>query len=269
MCLVNKNSTKESEDYILDNKAGDKYIEVIEDQGKKVSEIGIGKPEKFTRFRAAKDGWNNTVEGSGKPLSYSILPGGIQTKMMYQGTLFELRDKMTISAIRKLIDEDTPLEDFECVRNIKSHLNRTGKELTKEDLKDCFELLSADDFETLVDLVFQETIAKGYKRFGRFGGNQYGIDLGYIQPDETDPLGKKSRYLYVQVKGHLAGNEKKAIDGLEHYVSDHENDPCFIVYHDKNYKKNRPSSKLKNLEMIGADGLAELILKCDNKAILI
>lgn len=104
-------------------------------------------------------------------------------------------------------------------------------------------LLTPQDFELLVDLVFSTS---GWRRVGVGGGTQKTLDLSLILPS----TGERA---FVQVKSHTTSAE------LTEYVARIEDDfaHMFYVYHSGEAELQTPDKRVK---VIGPEKLSKLVM---------
>lgn len=118
------------------------------------------------RRRATVDGWHNTSVG-GRRLSTDRLSGHLLKVQMFQGTICEVRAADYL--LRKLNDELSP--EVAAAEAAESALLSA--------IVDLMRLLTRQDFELLVDLVFSTS---GWRRVSQTGGVQKTIDLELVLP---------------------------------------------------------------------------------------
>jgi hypothetical protein len=158
------------------------------------------------RIRKTVDGWHHT-SAAGVPLTVDKLSGDLLKVQMFRGTI--CRVKAAPYLLRKLNDalspEVTAAEEAE-------------RQLIKA-LEGLMRLLTWQDFELLVDLVFSNS---GWRRVGVAGRTQKTVDLELILPTTEERA-------IVQIKSQ--GNAASLRDYAERFANSDAYDRLFFVWH--------------------------------------
>ena len=185
-----------------------------------------------SRFRRATMGWSNK-DINGNPLRVSELSGQLTSVSRFQGTICTI--KALDYLIRKINDEDLP--EIRAAKDAKDDLLTT--------VVDVLKLLTWQDFEALVDLIFARS---GWQRIGVTGGTQKTVDLELLLPT----TGERA---FVQVKSKTS---QAQLDDYIDCLSHREESRMFYVYH----------SAHENLEtldrrviLVGPIRLSEMVLE--------
>ncbi len=183
------------------------------------------------RWRSTVDGWHSTSL-NGLPLTRDRISGGLQKVEMFRGTICKV--KLLDYLLRKIGDELSP-------------------ELAQADaaehsmvcaIKNLMSLLTWQDFELLVDLVFSSS---GWRRINVVGRTQKTVDLELILPTTEERA-------FVQVKSEATANS------LQEYVRELGRSGAytrmFFVWHSGDF----PSSTEDRVTLLGPDRLAKMVL---------
>lgn len=183
------------------------------------------------RWRSTVDGWHSSSL-NGLPLTRDRISGGLQKVEMFRGTICKV--KLLDYLLRKIGDELSP-------------------ELAQADaaehsmvcaIKSLMSLLTWQDFELLVDLVFSSS---GWRRINVVGRTQKTVDLELILPTTEERA-------FVQVKSEATANS------LHEYVREFGKSGAytrmFFVWH----SGDTPSSTEDGVTLLGPDRLAKMVL---------
>lgn len=129
------------------------------------------------RVRQTVDGWHRVSIG-GEPLLMSRLSGKLTKTQMYRGTICEVDERAYL--LRRINDQKTP--EVVAVEATEQVLLQQILDMTR--------LLTPEDFELMVELVFSYS---GWQRQSRTGGTQKTIDLDLLLPSTCERA-------FVQVK---------------------------------------------------------------------
>jgi hypothetical protein len=187
--------------------------------------------EKGVRFRRTKGGWRNKSLG-GFPLHIEDLSGRLTQMAGFRGTMCKVKESDYV--IRKINDEDMP-EIIEAKKTRSALL---------ETIKTLIQLLTWQDFELLVDLVFAQS---GWRRIGEVGGLQKTVDLQLELPSTGETA-------FVQVKSKT---DQAQLDSYLDQLKARPHTRMFYVYH------SAPAS-LQTSDprciLVNADRLASMVL---------
>lgn len=158
-----------------------------------------------SKIRRTEGGWSSVSVG-GRALTTDRLSGHLLKVQMFRGTICEVADKNYV--LRRLNDEISP--------QIEAAV--TAEEAYCSAVVDLMRLLTWQDFELLVDLVFSTS---GWRRTGVVGRTQKTVDLDLVLPT----TGERA---FVQVKaqasiGSLDDYAKRFVAGSY--------DRMFFVWH--------------------------------------
>ena len=183
-------------------------------------------------YRSTLDGWHNKSVG-GKPLRISELNGALTRTAAYRMTICAVEQFDYL--IRKINDEDLP--QVTAAKAAKSSLLDSTVDLMK--------LLTWQDFELLVELVFSQS---GWRRISASGGTQKTIDLELVLPTTGETA-------FVQVKSQT--NQAQLDDYIERFDG-RDDGRMFYVYHSANRELQVEGDRVS---IIGPNRLAELVLE--------
>lgn len=138
--------------------------------------------EDGTKVRETVDGWHGQTVG-GADLFYERLSGRLLKVQGFRGTICSVDAEDYL--LRKLGDEVTP--QVQTARQAEKQMIAA--------ISDLMGLLTWQDFELLVDLVFSSS---GWKRTGATGGVQNTVDIELILPSTQERA-------FVQVKSRATG----------------------------------------------------------------
>ena len=178
------------------------------------------------------DGWHNKSVG-GKPLRISELNGALTRTAAYRMTICAVEQFDYL--IRKINDEDLP--QVTAAKAAKSSLLDSTVDLMK--------LLTWQDFELLVELVFSQS---GWRRVSASGGTQKTIDIELILPTTGETA-------FVQVKSRT--NQAQLDDYIERF-GERSDGRMFYVYHSANRELRGEGDRVS---IVGPNRLAELVLE--------
>ncbi len=159
-----------------------------------------------SRRRATVDGWRSRSIGD-TLLSADRLSGHLLRVQGFRGTICKVRAKDYL--LRKLGDEVSP----------EVEAAQAAEEALQKALVGLMKLLTWQDFELLVDLVFS---ASGWRRISRVGGPQKTVDLELVLPS----TGERA---FVQVKSEAG--VAALIDYAERLESAPAYDRMFFTWH--------------------------------------
>jgi hypothetical protein len=176
-------------------------------------------------------GWS-PYDASGKPLNMDKLSGNLTKVAGYQGTICEVTDPTYV--LRRINAIQVPAV-------VEAH--RLSTELQAAIIP-LMRLLTPQDFELLVDLVFSSS---GWRRVGSVGGTQKLVDLELILPT----TGERA---FVQVKSQT--NQREFEDEyLAAFTAMSEVHRLFFVYH-----SGVVEHVGAGVTVIGPERLAEMVI---------
>lgn len=184
------------------------------------------------RLRQTVGGWHNR-NINGEPLRISELNGALTRLASYRMTVCQVRAFDYL--VRKINGEDLP-EVAEA---------RKARKQTLESIRSLMRLLTWQDFELLVELVFS---GSGWRRIGSTGGAQKTIDLDLVLPS----TGERA---FVQVKSQT--NQAQLEEYLDH-LNDRDEDKMFYAYHTA---KGRVTTQDPRAILLGPQELAPMVLE--------
>jgi len=183
-------------------------------------------------YRECVDGWHNT-DINGKTLSSEKLSGSLLKVQGFRGTICDV--KAFDYLIRKLNGQLLP--QVEAATNAENEM--------VECIESLLGLLTWQDFELLVDLVFSNS---GWRRVGQVGKTQKTIDIELILPTT-------SQRAFVQIKSS-AGNRD-----LAQYLARLEEsslyDWMFFVWHTG--RVDEPPEDKGNVVLIGPEQMSRMV----------
>lgn len=183
-------------------------------------------------LRKTVDGWRHTSAG-GANLSTDKLSGNLLKVQMFRGTI--CRVKASDYFLRKLNDALSP--EVAAAENAEQDLVKA--------LEDLLRLLTWQDFELLVDLVFTSS---GWRRINVVGRTQKTVDLELVLPTTSERA-------FVQIKSQANAA------GLSDYVRKFEDsaayDRMFFVWHTGNIETKEADDEVT---LIGPARLAKMVL---------
>jgi hypothetical protein len=177
-----------------------------------------------SRVRNTFDGWHNTTDR---------LSGNLLKVQMFRGTICKVRP--TDYLLRKLRDQLPPqlVEAEEAEHRLKNAIIGL------------MSLLTWQDFESLVDLIFSSS---GWRRISRVGGTQKTVDIELVLPTT-------SQRAFVQIKSEASASSLS--DYSEQFESTDAFDRMFFVWHTGNIGTNEAS---KQITLVGPEELARMVL---------
>lgn len=194
-----------------------------------------GSAEDIDRRGARKistlDGWHNKSLG-GTLLYENELSGNLTKVKGYRGTICDIPDLHYL--VQKIFDEDISQVAI-------------AKSVRKEALLcliDLMRMLTPQDFELLVDLVF---IGSGWRRMNLIGGVTKDTDMELMLPS----TGERA---FVQVKSHT---DQKQFDLYQDALEQRYEQRMFYVYHTT---KTPIENTNPNIHLVNEHALAEMVL---------
>lgn len=184
-----------------------------------------------SKIRHTEAGWSNTSSG-GEALSTDRLSGHLLKTQMFRGTICEVADKDYV--LRRLNDEISP-EIEAALAAEKAHCNA---------LVDLMRLLTWQDFELLVDLVFSTS---GWRRTGELGRTQKTVDLDLVLPT----TGERA---FVQVKAKAGAG---SLDDYAERFAAGSYDRMFFVWHSGDIGVVQVPERVV---LVGPERLAKMVL---------
>ncbi|MEJ0050052.1 MAG: restriction endonuclease [Methylovirgula sp.] len=185
-----------------------------------------------SRIRRTVDGWHNTSVG-GTLLTTDRLSGNLLKVQMFRGTICKVGPFDYL--LRKLNDELSP--EIVVAEEAESKLRSAIVGLMR--------LLTWQDFESLVDLVFSTS---GWRRISRVGGTQKTVDIELMLPTT-------SQRAFVQIKSEARSSSLQ--DYSERFESTEAFDCMFFVWHSGNIDASEVS---KRITLVGPAELARMVL---------
>lgn len=185
-----------------------------------------------SRRRQTVEGWRNTSIG-GNLLSTDRLSGRLLKVQMFQGTICNVRDKDYL--LHKLNDQLSP--ELAAAEEAEGALAKA--------IIDLMRLLTWQDFELLVDLVFSTS---GWRRVNRVGGTQKTVDLELVLPS----TGERA---FVQVKSQATNASLN--DYVERLEQAEAYDRMFFVWHTGDIA-GEPASD--GVILLGPEKLSRMVL---------
>ena len=189
-----------------------------------------------TTIRKCIDRWRST-DTKGKSLTFDTLSGSILATEGYRGTICEIKSKSFEYLRYKL--NGILLPEVDAAKQVQDQM--------LEKLVPLMQLLTPEDFELLVDLIFS---VSGWRRVSGVGETQKFIDLDLLLPTT------KQRAC-VQVKSSTNRKElDKYIEDLQQYQ---DYDLMFFVWHtSKDLSESAENSP--KIKLIGPESLAQWVL---------
>ncbi len=188
--------------------------------------------QRGSRFRSTRDGWHNKSVG-GKPLRIPELNGALTRTVAFRMTICAVEQFDYL--IRKINDEDLP--QIAAAQRVKASLLESTVDLMK--------LLTWQDFELLVELVFSQS---GWRRISASGGTQKTIDIELVLPTTGETA-------FVQVKSQT--NQAQFDNYIERF-DERGDGRMFYVYHTA---KSELRGEDERVSIVGPNRLAELVLE--------
>jgi hypothetical protein len=188
--------------------------------------------EDESRIRKTIEGWKNTSIG-GALLTTDHLSGDLLKVQGYRGTICNVSAYDYV--VRKINDEDLPaVSDAQMAE--QTYLTA---------IKNLCQLLTWQDFELLIDLIFSTS---GWRRTSIVGKTQKTLDLEL----ELPTTGEKA---FVQIKSHADACAFSEYEKRFRETSAYER--MFFIWHSGPLSEN---IKAEGITLIGPDKLAGLIL---------
>jgi hypothetical protein len=187
--------------------------------------------EEGVRFRRTKGNWRSESLG-GVPLRLEDLSGRLTQMAGFRGTMCKVKESDYV--IRKINDEDMP--EITEAKEARSVLLKSVKTLVS--------LLTWQDFELLVDLVFAQS---GWRRIGEVGGLQKTVDLHLELPSTGETA-------FVQVKSRT---DQTQLDSYLDQLKERPHTRMFYVFHSAPASMQSSDSRCI---LINADRLADMVL---------
>lgn len=200
-------------------------IEDLNDQGLDSLEFG-------SKLRQTVDGWHDKSIG-GRLLRMSDLNGRLTAVSAYRKTICQVKPFDYL--LRQINDEELP--EITAANEAKSSL--------LECIRSIMKLLTWQDFELLIELIFSQS---GWRRIGEVGGTQKTVDLELMLPS----TGERA---FVQVKSRT---DQSQFEDYVHRFSQRPESKMFYVYH------SGPESLMNEdtrIIVIGAERLSEMVLE--------
>ena len=189
-------------------------------------------PATGTRLRSTVDGWHS-MSLSGKPLRTDRLSGALLRMQAYRGTICEVKQ---LSYLLGRINDELPPAVSSADEARAIYLSAIER---------LIELLTWQDFELLVDLIFSSS---GWRRLGSIGKTQKSIDLE-LQLPTTGELA------FVQVKSEA--NAASFRDYVARYESYDKYDRMFFAWHKGTI---RPPKDASEIVLLDRSKIAEMTL---------
>jgi len=185
-----------------------------------------------THRRQTLDGWHSTTLG-GVPLTTDRLSGRLLKVQMFRGTICDV--KAIDYLLRKLSDELLP----------EVAAAEVAEQALMAAIVPLMRLLTWQDFELLVDLVFSSS---GWRRISELGRTQKTIDLELILPSTRERA-------FVQVKSKATAAALN--DYAERLAATEAYDRMFFVWHTGVLPEDDGPD---NVILIGPERLSRMIL---------
>jgi len=181
-------------------------------------------------YRETVDGWHNT-DIKGAKLSSEKLSGNLLKVQSFQGTICDIKEFEYLKL--KLNGQVLPqVEDAAQAEN-----------QMVEKIVPLMRLLTWQDFELLVDLVFSNS---GWRRLGEVGKTKKNVDIELMLPT----TGERA---FVQVKS--SASKQDLTQYVERLKDSHAYDLMFFVWHSGDVGEVEES----NVKLIGPDRLARMV----------
>lgn len=189
-------------------------------------------PTNGTRIRRTVDGWHNISVG-GVSLRTDKLSGALLRVQGFRGTICSVKQLPYL--LRRINDEVSPAI-------AQADAARTSYIASIEDL---ISLLTWQEFELLVDLIFANS---GWRRLGSIGNTQKSIDLELLMPTTGE-------LAFIQVKAQA--NTAHFLDYLGRYEAYDKYDRMFFAWHSGTLK---PPTDRPDVILLDRSRLAEMTL---------
>lgn len=189
--------------------------------------------EDGSRLRKTVEGWKNTSI-AGVQLTTDHLSGDLLKVQGYRGTICNVSAQDYV--IRKINDQDLPA--------VSAAKNAEEAYLTA--IKNLCQLLTWQDFELLIDLIFSTS---GWRRTNIVGKTQKTLDLELELPTTSEKA-------FVQIKSRANVDALREYEKVFRETTAYER--MFFIWHSGSLSE---SIKADGITLIGPDKLAELILE--------
>lgn len=187
-------------------------------------------PDGKGSYRETVNGWHNT-DIHGKKLSSEKLSGNLLKVQAFQGTICEIR---ALEYLKRKLNQQLLPEVENAVE---------AKEQMVQKIIPLMRLLTWQDFELLVDLVFSNS---GWRRIGEVGKAQKTVDIELVLPI----TGERA---FVQIKS--AAGKGDMADYLERLKSSDAYSRMFFVWHTGDVGEVEDSK----ISLIDPDRLARMV----------
>lgn len=185
--------------------------------------------------RATVDGWHNTSIG-GRLLSTDRLSGHLLKVQMFQGTICEVSAADYLK--RKLNDQLSP----------EVAAAEAAEKAMMSAIVDLMRLLTWQDFELLVDLVFSSS---GWRRVSQVGGVKKTVDLELVLPS----TGERA---FVQVKSQATKATLR--DYMTRFTQTDVYGRMFFVWHTGDLAEE--DTDTASVTLLGPKKLSRMVLDC-------
>ncbi|MCB1783734.1 MAG: restriction endonuclease [Alphaproteobacteria bacterium] len=197
-----------------------------------------------SRLRKTQEGWRNT-DINGCALRISDLSGHLTRVAGYRSTICDIGGKALDYLVRKINGQHLP--EVHAAMEAHEHMQKSLAQLIK--------LLTWQDFELFVELVFSQS---GWQRISAIGDTQKTVDLELVQP-----LTKEKAV--VQIK---AQTDQAQLDSYLDSLAAYGAHRCFYVFHSTDQAlniRNRNNIMLMDVNALAQSalrsGLAEWLIK--------
>ena len=194
-------------------------------------------------YRKMKDGWSDK-DVNNRLLTFENVSGALLKTQGFRGTICDIKkspnDTFDIEEYIKRLINGEKLEEVK-----KAFINKKAIEASMEDL---VKMLHPQDFEYIVDLIFQYS---GWKKLTPGAGVEKDIDLDLLMPLTEERA-------FVQIKSSTFQSQYMTYEN-KFYEHD-EYDRLFYVYHtcDNEIKASREEKKI---HIMGIEEVAKLIVE--------
>jgi hypothetical protein len=194
-------------------------------------------------YRKMKDGWNDK-DINNRVLTFENVSGALLKTQGFRGTICDIKKKSNetfdIEEYTKRLINGEKLEEVK-----KAIINKRAIESSMEDL---VKMLHPQDFEYIVDLIFQYS---GWKKLTQGAGVEKDLDLDLLMPLTEERA-------FVQIKSSTDQSEYMKYEDI--FYSHNEYDRLFYVYHTCD-KRIMPSKLEKKIHIMGIEEVAKLIVE--------
>jgi hypothetical protein len=187
-----------------------------------------------SRLKRTLHGWSNKTLG-GKPLIGSELSGKLTRSASYRQTICAIKSDAFDYLLHKIKDKDHPT-----VREAKN-----AKAKTLRSIEELIAMLTPQDFELFVDLLFSSS---GWRRVDVLGGTKKTVDIDMMLPLTNERA-------CIQIKSKTSQPE---LDGYIDDMSAMPADRIFYVYHTATTPL---TAEGKDITLLGPGKLAESALR--------